>query len=796
MPHLTWIRRASATAALFVLPLSTASSQAVSRPPSATAERYESVFDGLQKMTIPGDRVATVHNLVLKRDAIELHLTDGQLLLATPIAGRTVGAVFVGHGSVSFAPPSPVERAQMQHLIQDSVLAAPITAVALVFTDSTLAEVTRQGTFAAGTVASGASDALHDAISHLVDADVREVEQPALMTALLNGLTNGFFYSHVKREHGEDLIFVVDPYQEEQVILLRPKGDGLQIVAQFKRSDTPADTTPDPLKVDGYTLDTKIGENVEFAAAARMHVTARADGVRWARFLLYPELQIDSLRDEAGKADTFFRAKDGGELWLRFDTPLHAGETRAIRVVYHGDVLGYRSLMDEIRSLISSEYQGRDRLTLNLPPDVDKWFYVKNPQTWFPRYERSDPRYAEWAAADMDMTFHTPKKYHFVSIGRLVDSRVDGNVQTTHWVTERPAAEVCFNMGDFEESSITDPRIPPVTVQMNKQAHHALDEFFRGQANAERDVGEDVANSLAYFTQVFGPPLYQRYYATEIPFFYGQAFPGLMYLSMGTFQSVEQNGNEEAFRAHEMAHQWWGIGVEPAGYRDTWLSEGFAEFSGLWYMQSVLKDNDKFFKQLRDRRRDILARRDAAPPISLGWRVGGVGNPGDYSLIIYGKGAYVLHMLRNLMLDLHTMKDDAFTATMQDFYQQYRGRSASTADFQRVVEQHMGLGMGWFFKEWVDGSAIPTYTFSWHAEPGQNGQYLLHIRVRQEHVPDDFLMPVPVRIDFADSTQAFVRVNVKGTGAEGTLHLPAEPVRVELNPFESVLADVKTEGWH
>ena len=793
MPHPMWSHRICACSALVALAASTAASQTPSRPAAVSADRYEAVFDAVQQMAAPGNRVATVHSLVLHRDAVEFHLDDGQLVLTTPAAGRTIGAVFVGHGSVSFAPPLAVERAQMRHLIQDSALASPITAAALVFTDSTLTELTRQLSFAAGTAPNGAADALHDCLGLLVDADTRRVEQPTLMTALLNGQTNGFFYGHVKREHGEDLIFVVDPYQEEQVILLHPKGDGVQIVSQFKRSDASADSTPDPLKIEGYTIDTKIGENVEFAAAARLRVTARADGVRWARFLLYPELQIDSLRDEAGKADTFFRAKDGEELWLRFDQPLHAGETRAIRVVYHGDVLGFQSLMDELRASAAREGVSN----LRLPPEVDKWFYVKDPQTWFPRYARANPRYADWVAADMDLTFHTPKKYHFASVGRLVDSHVDGNVQTTHWVTERPAAEVCFNMGDFDELNITDPRIPPVTVQMNTEAHRAFDEFaIKGQANADRDVGGDVANSLAFFSQVFGPPLFQRYYATEIPFFYGQAFPGLMYLSMATFQSVEQNGSEEAFRAHEMAHQWWGIGVEPAGYRDTWLSEGFAEFSGLWYMQSVLKDNDKFFKQLRDRRRDILARRDAAPPIALGWRVARVGNDGDYSLIIYGKGAWVLHMLRNLMLDLHTMKDDAFTATMQDFYRQYRGRSASTADFQKVVEQHIGLGMDWFFKEWVDGSAIPTYTFSWHAEPSQNGQYLLHIRVRQEHVPDDFLMPVPLRIDFADSTQAFVRVNVKGTGAEGTLHLPGEPVRVELNPFESVLADVKTEGWH
>ena len=792
MPHRTQSPRLVAIAALLVLTAVTAP-HANSRPSAGSAERYESVFDALQKMAVQGDRVATVRNLVVRRDIIEFHFTDGQLYFTTPVAGRTIGAVFVGHGTASFAPALPVERTQMQHILHDSVVSSPISAAVLLFTDSTLAELTPRLTFSPGAVSSGATDLLHDALDRLLDRDTRRVEQTTLITSLLNGETNDFFYGQVKREHGEDLMFVVDPYEEEQVLLLRAFDQSVQIVSQLKWGKPAADSTTDQLKLEGYTIESRIGENVEFSATARLRFTARSDGARWARFLLYPELQVDTLRDEAGKADTFFRAKDGEELWLRFDAPLRAGETRAIRVVYHGDVLGYQSLMDELRGRAA-----RDGVSsLRLPPEVDKWFYVKSPQTWFPRAARSNPRYADWAASDMDLTFHTPKKYHFVSVGRLLDSHVDGNVQTTHWVTERPAAEVCFNMGDFDEFNITDPRIPPVTVQMNTEAHRAFDEFsIRGQAHADRDVGGDVANSLAFFTQVYGAPLFQRYYATEIPFFYGQAFPGLMYLSMETFQSTEQNGNEEAFRAHEMAHQWWGIGVEPGGYRDTWLSEGFAEFSGLWYMQSVLKDNDKFFKQLRDRRRDILARRDAAPPIALGWRVARVGNPGDYSLIIYGKGAWVLHMLRNLMLDLHTMKDDAFTATMQDFYRQYRGRSASTADFQHVVEQHMGLGMDWFFKEWVEGSAIPTYTFAWQAEPAQNGQYLLHIRVRQEHVPEGFLMPVPIRIDFADSTQAYVRVNIKGTGTEGTLHLPAEPTQVQLNPFESVLAEVKTEAWH
>ena len=58
-------------------------------------------------------------------------------------------------------------------------------------------------------------------------------------------------------------------------------------------------------------------------------------------------------------------------------------------------------------------------------------------------------------------------------------------------------------------------------------------------------------------------------------------------------------------------------------------------------------------------------------------------------------------MLRNLLINLRTMNEDVFIGTMQDFYSEYRGRRASTRDFQRMVEQHVGSDMNWFFDERV-----------------------------------------------------------------------------------------------
>jgi len=55
-------------------------------------------------------------------------------------------------------------------------------------------------------------------------------------------------------------------------------------------------------------------------------------------------------------------------------------------------------------------------------------------------------------------------------------------------------------------------------------------------------------------------------------------------------------------------------------------------------------------------------------------------------------------------------------------------------------------------------------------------------------------MYVPLRIKFAEG-EALVRVLVKGPLTEQTITLPAEAKAMELSPFESVLAVVKTEDW-
>jgi len=279
-------------------------------------ETYQRAFEEVRKLAPRAEQVATVKDLVLRRDVAEFRLITGSLSLLTPVAGRTVGAVFVGRGTVSLRPPLAVERAHMHLVLGDSLLDAPISAAVFLFADSTLAELERQVSFGAGAVDRAAPGRVGDALGFLVDGGEQRVD-PTWMTAILNQEASGFFSAYVKRERGEDLTIQLDPYLIEEVVVLRRGKQRLQrteVVSQFQRVQdrqdrVAADERPDPLHVEAYRIEAWIAGDLDFSAKATLRVTAARDSIRWVRFGLFDELKVDSVVRAAAPAGatTFYR---------------------------------------------------------------------------------------------------------------------------------------------------------------------------------------------------------------------------------------------------------------------------------------------------------------------------------------------------------------------------------------------------------------------------------------------------------------------------------------------------------
>jgi aminopeptidase N len=149
-----------------------------------------------------------------------------------------------------------------------------------------------------------------------------------------------------------------------------------------------------------------------------------------------------------------------------------------------------------------------------------------------------------------------------------------------------------------------------------------------------------------------------------------------------------------------------------------------------------------------------------------------------------------------MMLELKTMNEDRFTNMMRDFYGTYHGKRASTEDFRKAAERHVGTDLGWFFDQWVYGKDIPSYRVAYRTELAEGGQFRVKLQVQQQNVGEDFLMYVPVTLDLGDNRVARVRVKVRGPKSEIELPLmPAKPKSLIFNDLDGVLAEVKMENW-
>ncbi|HEX2249782.1 MAG TPA: M1 family aminopeptidase [Gemmatimonadales bacterium] len=729
-------------------------------------ERYAEVVRSPEKANL----LAAVEGLVIERDVARFVFESGHFYLLTSVGGRVRGAVFLGRGTFNFTPPSAIEQERLARFQKTRSLAAPFSSVVLMFADSTLAELQGKLAFRSGEAPLEVRQRFKDALEYIGEEDSQSLD-PDFMSAFLNDRSSGVFYAAVGTTSGSPLMFMLNPHEIEAVSLSQKVSrytwsrrseviskfpTGRQMRSRQITGERVNDAIIRHYRIETWLKQTGSGD-LGFAAAAELDITAPAPVGPWIAFSLFEKLRVDSALWENGGPATVFKGKDASLLWVRLPGQLAAGESRKLKLYYRGDLI--------------------DR--------YDDFFFIKSSAQWYPRPLEGR------SLATFDLTFHSPKGKMLASVGERVESSVSGQTETTRWVSAQPIRNASFNLGLFKDYRIEEEGIPPVTVLVSEDAHRRIG--YLRQKNMKEVVGADMAKSLRFFQHTYGQVPVKQFFATEIPWGHGEAFPGLVHLSWVTFHQTDQEGLDELFRAHEVAHQWWGIGVDFASYHDQWLSEGFATFSGLWYLQTVRKNNEKYFRFLQRWRNDMLVNREERAPIWLGYRTYSSKDDTGYGVMVYNKGAWVLHMLRILMLDLKTMNEDRFTEIMRDFYRSYQGKRASTDDFREVAERHAGADLGWFFDQWVYGTEIPAYRVTYRTEQAGVGQFRVKLQVLQENVSEQFLAYVPITLDLGQDRVARFRVKVQGPKSEIELPLlPASPKSLRFNDLEGVLAEVKS----
>jgi aminopeptidase N len=158
-------------------------------------------------------------------------------------------------------------------------------------------------------------------------------------------------------------------------------------------------------------------------------------------------------------------------------------------------------------------------------------------------------------------------------------------------------------------------------------------------------------------------------------------------------KDVLANEQDLWLAAHEFAHQWWGNMVTCRDWNHFWLNEGVATFMAAAYLEHRF-GRAVYLREIETYRTNYEKVRAAGKDKSLifpDW----LHPTSEDRTLVYDKGAYVLHLLRE------EMGERAFWRGLQIFTRRHFGQSVVTSDFIAVMEEANGKSLHDFFAKWV-----------------------------------------------------------------------------------------------
>jgi aminopeptidase N len=257
-----------------------------------------------------------------------------------------------------------------------------------------------------------------------------------------------------------------------------------------------------------------------------------------------------------------------------------------------------------------------------------------------------------------------------------------------------------------------------------------------------------------------------------------------------------------AVTPHEISRQWWGSLVGFDGYRDQWMGEGFSNFSEGVFLRHTTTKMDEFRDFWQEQQSNLLQKNTQgvrpvdAGPLTMRPPATNTKSAQDvYRVMIYSKGAMVLHMLE-MMYWNPTDLEETFKHSMQQFVTDYSGKEATTEDWKASMEKtlpkwldlHGDGKLDWFFDEYVYGTELPRYTISSDFAVGGDGKTSCHLKLTQSNVSKNFVMLIPLYLELTDGQVARYR-NVVMHGDDtldqtidlGKLPQPAKAMLVNYN---------------
>ena len=368
-----------------------------------------------------------------------------------------------------------------------------------------------------------------------------------------------------------------------------------------------------------------------------------------------------------------------------------------------------------------------------------------------------------------------PNHYQVVSNGlKIEETNLQNGMRLTHWKQSVPIASWLYVLGvaEFAVQYVDTFDGKSIETWVYPQDREAG--FY--------DFAEPTKKVLEFYSSYIGPFSYERLANIQSNSVSGgmEAASAILYSE----KSVKGDRNERWRNVviHEIAHQWFGNAVTEYDWDDIWLSEGFATYFTLLFIEHEY-GRDAFVKGLLDSKKRVDTFYEKNP---------------DYTIVhdnlkdmkdvtssqTYQKGSWILHMLRG------KVGTGTFWKGIRSYYKKYKDLNATTADFQREMEMASGQDLSGFFEQWLYKPGTLKYEGNWKYETKKN-----RIKIQLNQVQKDgslFRMPLEIAIYHSGTdkpTIEIVQVNKKTNTF--FIATKTEPKKIVLDPNLLVLMDAK-----
>lgn len=246
--------------------------------------------------------------------------------------------------------------------------------------------------------------------------------------------------------------------------------------------------------------------------------------------------------------------------------------------------------------------------------------------------------------------------------------------------------------------------------------------------------------------------------------------------------SISGKRTNENLIVHEIAHQWFGNSASEKDWRHLWLSEGFATYLTICYVEEKY-GKEKMYEMLEKDKQKVIRFHNMNPrPI--------VDTTSNYISLLnpnsYQKGSWFLHMLR------HKVGDELFWKGIKKYYETYQYSNASTDDFLSIMQDITGnltedpspFYLESFFNNWLKQAE--------HLKLDLNIQYsdtdvLLNLKQLQK---EQFSTAIDIRMNFEDGTSQTVNhfVRVRDESFSWEIEKPIKSI--EIDPEYKLLYEI------